>query len=56
MEFPVSRELRTIESSWSTPQLLDALLHALTGDGPALTTTDVESKVASDIALVVTTS
>ena len=56
MEFPVSRELRTIESSWSTPQLLDALLHALTGDGPALATTDVGSKVASDIALVVTTS
>ena len=56
MEFPVSRELRTIESSWSTPQILDALLHALTGDGPALATTDFGSKVASDIALVVTTS
>ncbi len=56
MDFPVSRELRTIDTSWSTPQLLDALLHALTGDGPALATTNVGRKVASDTALVVTTS
>ena len=56
MEFPVSRELRTIESSWSTPQLLDALLHALTGDGPALATSNIASQVSSEIALVVTTS
>ena len=56
MEFPVSRELRTIESSWSTPQLLDALHHALTGAGPALATSNIASQVSSEIALVVTTS
>ena len=56
MEFPVSRELRTIESSWSTPQLLDALHQALTDSGPALATSNIASQVSSDIALVVTTS
>ena len=61
MDFPVSRELRAIDSSWSTPQLLDALLVALKGQGPALATastqiTTTPIKVDPKIALVVTTS
>ena len=57
MEFPVSRELRTIAPSWSTPQILEALLAALKGDGPALATEDIPIKsVDPRVALVVTTS
>jgi len=57
MDFTVSRELRAIESSWSTPQLLDALLLALKGDGPALSTSKIfVAGVDPKIALVVTTS
>ncbi len=57
MDFTVSRELRAIESSWSTPQLLDALLLALKGDGPALSTSRIfVAGVDPKIALVVTTS
>ena len=57
MDFTVSRELRAIESSWSTPQLLDALLLALKGDGPALSTSQIFiAGVDPKIALVVTTS
>jgi O-succinylbenzoic acid--CoA ligase len=57
MDFTVSRELRAIDSSWSTPQLLDALLPALKGDGPALSTSQIFiAGVDPKIALVVTTS
>ena len=57
MDFTVSRELRAIESSWSTPQLLDALLLALKGDGPALSTSKIfVTGVDPTIALVVSTS
>ena len=57
MESPVSRELRAIAPSWSTPQILEALLAALKGDGPALATTEIPIKsVSSNVALVVTTS
>jgi O-succinylbenzoic acid--CoA ligase len=57
MDFTVSRELRAIDSSWSTPQLLDALLLALKGDGPALSTSQIFiAGVDPKIALVVTTS
>jgi len=57
MDFTVSRELRAIDSSWSTPQLLDALLTALKGDGPALSTSQIFiAGVDPKIALVVTTS
>ncbi|MFM7359795.1 MAG: AMP-binding protein [Actinomycetota bacterium] len=57
MDFTVSRELRAIDSSWSTPQLLDALLRALKGDGPALSTSQIFiAGVDPKIALVVTTS
>ncbi|MEY2679511.1 MAG: hypothetical protein RLZZ160_589 [Actinomycetota bacterium] len=53
----VKREVRTIESSWSTPQFLEALLLALKGDGPALSTTPLSTnEVDSRVALVVTTS
>jgi len=57
MVSPVSRALRTIEASWSTPQLLEALHAALTGAGPALSTTQLPIEVVEPkIALVVTTS
>ena len=57
MESLVRRELTAIDSEWSTPQLLEALLRALTGDGPALTTSPIATtSVAPEIALVVTTS
>ncbi|NDG10073.1 MAG: hypothetical protein EB112_05205 [Actinobacteria bacterium] len=57
MDFTVSRELRAIDTSWSTPQILDALLLALTGDGPALSTSRIfVAGVDPKIALVVTTS
>jgi len=56
MESLVSRELQVIDAKWSTPQLLEALLRALTGDGPALSTAPLSSSVDPEIALVVTTS
>jgi len=56
MESPVSQDLRAIDTKWSTPQLLEALLRALTGDGPALSTTPLSNSVPPEIALVVTTS
>jgi O-succinylbenzoic acid--CoA ligase len=53
----VKRKVRTIDTSWSTPQLLDALLHSLKGDGPALSTAPiVETEVDPRVCLVVTTS
>jgi O-succinylbenzoic acid--CoA ligase len=57
MESTVKREVRTIDSSWSTPQFLEAMLHALKGDGPALSTTDLgTTQIDTKIALVLTTS
>ncbi|NCU90277.1 MAG: acyl-CoA synthetase, partial [Actinobacteria bacterium] len=57
MESAVKRKVRTIDASWSTPQLLEAMLHALKGDGPALSTTDLGiEEITSQCALVVTTS
>jgi len=56
MESLVSRDLHAIDTKWSTPQLLEALLRALTGDGPALSTTPLSNSVSPEIALVVTTS
>jgi O-succinylbenzoic acid--CoA ligase len=53
----VKREVLTIESSWSTPQFLEALLLALKSDGPALSTSSLSTnEVDSRVALVVTTS
>ena len=53
----VKREVRTIDASWSTPQLLDALLLALKGEGPALSTTEIPAThVDSQACLIVTTS
>ena len=53
----VKREVRTIDASWSTPQLLDALLLALKGEGPALSTTEIPAThVESQTCLIVTTS
>jgi O-succinylbenzoic acid--CoA ligase len=53
----VKRKVRTIDTSWSTPQFLEAMLHALTGDGPALSNTDLGTiDIDAKIALVVTTS
>jgi O-succinylbenzoic acid--CoA ligase len=56
MDSAVKRKLRTIDPSWSTPQLLDALLLSLKGEGPALSTTDINAEVDPRVALVVTTS
>ncbi len=57
MESTVKREVRTIDSSWSTPQFLEAMLRALKGDGPALSTTDLgTTQIGAKTALVVTTS
>ncbi|MBU3692700.1 MAG: AMP-binding protein [Candidatus Nanopelagicaceae bacterium] len=57
MDYAVKRKLRSIDPSWSTPQLLDALLLSLKGEGPALSTTDIAAtEVDSRVALVVTTS
>ena len=53
----VKREVRTIDSSWSTPQFLEALLLALKGDGAALSTTPLDTdEVDARVALVITTS
>ena len=57
MDSKVSRKLLSIDSSWSTPQILDALLLALNGEGPALSTTRTSfNEVEGEIALVVSTS
>ena len=57
MDSKVSRKLLPIDASWSTPQILDALLVALKGDGPALSTSRTSfDEVDSNIALVVSTS
>ena len=57
MDLKVSRKLLPIDTSWSTPQLLDALLLALRGEGPALSTSKTNfAEVDSNVALVVTTS
>jgi O-succinylbenzoic acid--CoA ligase len=57
MDFTVKREVRTIDTSWSTPQFLEAMLRALKGDGPALSTTDLGvNEVDAKAALIVTTS
>ena len=56
MDSAVKRKLRTIDPSWSTPQLLDALLLSLKGEGPALSTSDINAEVDPRVALVVTTS
>jgi O-succinylbenzoic acid--CoA ligase len=53
----VKRKVQVIDSSWSTPQLLDALLAALKGDGPALATAPIDTdEVDPKVALIVTTS
>ena len=53
----VKRKVQVIDSSWSTPQLLDALLAALKGDGPALATAPINTdEVDPKVALIVTTS
>jgi O-succinylbenzoic acid--CoA ligase len=57
MDSAVKREVRAIDPSWSTPQLLDALLIALKGEGPALSTTAISAaQVDPRVALIVTTS
>ena len=57
MDFTVKRKLQTIEASWSTPQLLEAMMRALKGDGPALATSDLATaEVDAKTALIVTTS
>ena len=62
MDFTVKRKLQTIEASWSTPQLLEAMMRALKGDGPALATGDLSTgdlgiaEVDARTALIVTTS
>ena len=57
MDFTVKREVRTIDSSWSTPQFLEAMLRALKGDGPALATAELGvTEVDAKTALIVTTS
>ena len=57
MDSPLSRELSPFNPEWSVPQLQEALVHALRGDGPALSTVPLEQKyVAPRIALVVRTS
>jgi O-succinylbenzoic acid--CoA ligase len=57
MDFTVKREVRTIDSSWSTPQFLEAMLRALKGDGPALATTELGiATIDAKIALIVATS
>jgi len=57
MDLKVSRKLLPIDTSWSTPQLLDALLLALRGEGPALSTSKTNfAEVDDNVALVVTTS
>ena len=51
------RELLTISPEWSIPQLQEKIADAITGDGPALATTDSQFKfVEPEIALVVETS
>ena len=53
----VKRKVQVIDSSWSTPQLLDGLLAALKGDGPALATAPIDTdEVDPKVALIVTTS
>ena len=53
----VKRKVQVIDSSWSTPQLLDALLAALKGDGPTLATAPIDTdEVDPKVALIVTTS
>ena len=57
MDFTVKREVRTIDSSWSTPQFLEAMLRALKGDGPVLATAELGvTEVDAKTALIVTTS
>ena len=57
MDFTVKRKLQTIEASWSTPQLLEAMMRALKGDGPALATSDLGiAEFDAKTALIVTTS
>jgi O-succinylbenzoic acid--CoA ligase len=57
MDFTVKRKLQTIEASWSTPQLLEAMMRALKGDGPALATSDIATaEVDARTALIITTS
>ena len=51
------RELLTISPEWSIPQLQEKIADAITGDGPALATSDSEFKfVEPEISLVVETS
>ena len=51
------RELLTISPEWSIPQLQEKIADAITGDGPALSTSDSEFKfVEPEISLVVETS
>ncbi len=57
MDSTVRRAVRTIEASWSTPQLLDALLLSLKGEGPALSTAPIAAtEVDPKVSLIVTTS
>ena len=53
----VKRKVRTIDTSWSTPQILDALLLSLKGEGPALSTAPIPvDEVDPRVSLIVTTS
>ena len=57
MDLPVSRALGTIDSAWSTPQLLAALSSAINGQGCALATRNLSiTQVKAEVALVVATS
>ena len=56
MEIAAGREVLAIDS-WSTPQIIAGLDHALDGTGPALSTTSIpRATVERDVALIVTTS
>ena len=57
MDSAVKRKVRTIDTSWSTPQLLDALLLSLKGEGPALSTAPISTdEVDPRVSLIITTS
>lgn len=57
MEETEKRDLISITPEWSIPQLQEKIADAISGDGPALSTTPTEYKnLAADTCLVVNTS
>lgn len=57
MEETEKRDLISITPEWSIPQLQEKIADAITGDGPALSTTPTQYKnLAADTCLVVNTS